>query len=82
MMGPMRFGDRPRVRPAGAENFAIMGQYCEIPHDTVFTVEYSVRSAMVAVREMTGLGKDPPPVVQTDRDLLVLLRAVQKLFGI
>jgi oleate hydratase len=79
---PRRFGDRPLVRPAGAENFAIMGQYCEIPHDTVFTGEYSVRSAMVAVREMTGLGKDPPPVVRTDRDLVVLLRAARKLFGI
>jgi oleate hydratase len=58
MIGRRRFGDRPRVRPAGAENFAIMGQYCEIPHDTVFTVEYSVRSVMVAVHEMTGLGPE------------------------
>jgi oleate hydratase len=79
---PRRFGDRPQVRPADAENFALIGQYCEMPHDTVFTVEYSVRSAMVAVREMTGLGKDPPPVARTDRNPIVLLRAARKLLEI
>ncbi|MFZ4701238.1 MAG: oleate hydratase, partial [Candidatus Methylumidiphilus sp.] len=35
-------GDRPDVVPVGAKNFAFIGQFCEIPDDVVFTVEYSV----------------------------------------
>ena len=79
---PRRSGDRPEVRPKGAENFALLGQYCELPRDTVFTVEYSVRSAMRAVYEMTGKGHPPPPVVRTDRDPAVLLRAARTLFDV
>ena len=40
--------------PSGAENFAVIGQFCEIPRDCVFTVEYSVRSAWTAVHGLTG----------------------------
>lgn len=78
---PRAAGDRPRVRPAGAENFAVMGQFCEMPRDCVFTVEYSVRSAWSAVHEMTGRVAAPPPVSRTDRDPRVLLRAARVLFG-
>ena len=42
-------GDRPKVRPEGAKNFAFVGQFCELLDDVVFTVEYSVRSAQTAV---------------------------------
>ena len=79
---PRRSGDRPSVSPKGAENFAVLGQYCELPRDTVFTVEYSIRSAMSAVHMMTGKGHPPPPVVRTDRDPKVLLRAARILFGV
>jgi oleate hydratase len=79
---PRSTGDRPAVRPKGAENFAVIGQFCEIPRDTVFTVEYSVRSARCAVHEMTGQCKPAPPVVRTDRNPLVLLRAARTLFGL
>lgn len=41
-------GDRPQVFPKGWRNLAFMGQYCEMPDDVVFTVEYSVRSAQTA----------------------------------
>ena len=46
---PRHKGDRPDVIPPGAKNFAFTGQYVELPEDTVFTVEYSVRSAQHAV---------------------------------
>jgi oleate hydratase len=72
---PRRTGDRPRVIPQGAENFAVIGQFCEIPRDCVFTVEYSVRSAWMAVHGLTGLVSPPPPVVRSDRDPRALLRA-------
>lgn len=55
-------GDRPAIRPEGYENFAIIGQFCEQPDDVVFTVEYSVRSAMSAVYSLLGLNKQPPAV--------------------
>lgn len=55
-------GDRPAIRPAGYRNLAIVGQFCEQPDDVVFTVEYSVRSAMAAVYSLLDLRKAPPPV--------------------
>ena len=32
--------DREAVLPAGTQNLAFMGQFCEVPDDMVFTVEY------------------------------------------
>lgn len=76
---PRRPGDRPKVVPEGALNVAVLGQFCEMPRDTVFTVEYSVRSAMSAVHALTGSGRPPPPVRRTDRDPRVLWRALRTL---
>lgn len=78
---PRAPGDRPAIRPEGAGNFALMGQYVEQPLDTVFTVEYSVRSARAAVRALTGTG-GPIPVKRTDHDPRVLLRAAKVLMEI
>ncbi|KAF0171189.1 MAG: myosin-crossreactive antigen [Rhodobacteraceae bacterium] len=76
---PRQPGDRPPVIPRGAENFAVIGQFCEIPRDCVFTVEYSVRSAWMAVHGLTGEVAPPPPVVRSDRDPRALLRAAKVL---
>ena len=78
---PRRPGDRPDVLPVGARNFAIIGQYCELPRDCVFTVEYSVRSARMAVAGLTGRVDQPPPVARTDLDPMVLARAARVLMG-
>lgn len=56
-------GDRPAIIPDGYSNLAFIGQFCELPDDVVFTVEYSVRSAQTAVYRLLDLHKDPPPVV-------------------
>jgi oleate hydratase len=50
------------IRPDGSKNLAFVGQYCEIPDDVVFTVEYSIRSAQMAVYSLLGLEREPPPV--------------------
>ncbi|AGA34999.1 myosin-crossreactive antigen [Thioalkalivibrio nitratireducens DSM 14787] len=76
---PRSPGDRPSVIPEGARNFAVLGQYCELPDDVVFTVEYSVRSAWTAVHALTGSGRAPPPVRRTDHDPAVLMRAARTL---
>jgi len=78
---PRQMGDRPPVIPRGARNFAVIGQFCEIPHDCVFTVEYSVRSAWMAVHGLTDQVAPPPSVVRSDRDPRALLRAAKVLLS-
>lgn len=46
---PRRLGDRPAVRPEGIANLAFIGQFAEAEKDVVFTVEYSVRTAKMAI---------------------------------
>ncbi len=75
---PRKHGDRPRTTPKGAQNFALMGQFVELPTDAAFTVEYSIRSARTAVKALTGVG-GPLPVVRKDRDPATLMRAARTL---
>lgn len=58
---PRTTHDRPLVLPRGAANFALLGQFTEIPEDVVFTVEYSVRGAMHAVYGLLGLDEHEIP---------------------
>ena len=74
-------GDRPQVAPQGATNLAFIGQFCEIPDDVVFTVEYSVRSAQLAVYKLLKIDKEPPPLYQGQRDLLVFIDAIDAMFS-
>ncbi len=69
---PREPGDRPQVVPAGSTNLGFMGQFCELPDDVVFTIEYSIRSAQTAVQALLGLKRGPPSVIIEDfnpRDL-------------
>ncbi len=71
---PRQKGDRPQVVPHGSRNLAFMGQFCELPQDVVFTVEYSIRSAQTAVYAMLGLQREPPAVYQGRFDPRVLIK--------
>jgi oleate hydratase len=75
-------GDRPQVVPEGSTNLAFVGQYCELPDDVVFTVEYSVRSAQTAVYTLLGLDRKPPAVYKGIYDPRVLYRAFMALHDI
>ena len=77
---PRVAGDRPLVRPTGTTNLAFIGQYCEMPDDVVFTVEYSVRSAQTAVFSLLGIPKEVSPLYQGQQDVGVLLRAMETMF--
>jgi oleate hydratase len=66
----------------GSKNLAFVGQYCELPDDVVFTVEYSVRSAQIAVYSLLGLEKEPPAVYKGHYDPRVLLEAFKALHEI
>lgn len=46
---PRKMTDRPNVVPNGSTNFAMISQFVEIPEDMVFTEEYSVRAARIAI---------------------------------
>jgi len=74
-------GDRPQVVPAVSKNLAFIGQFAEVPDDTVFTVEYSVRTAQMAVYELLQLDKKPTPMYRGDHDLAVLFDAAETMFG-
>ncbi len=79
---PREAGDRPKVIPKGSRNLAFMGQFCELPDDVVFTVEYSIRSAQVGVYALLDLKLAPPPVYQGKFDPRVLYRAFRALHDI
>ena len=59
---PRAKGDRPDVIPDGCVNFAFLGQFADTPRDTVFTTEYSVRTAMEAVYGLLGVDRGIPEV--------------------
>ncbi|MGL5616729.1 MAG: oleate hydratase [Sarcina sp.] len=69
-------GDRPDVVPKTAKNLAFLGQFSEIPDDTVFTVDYSVRGAQIAVYTLLGLNyKEVTPIYKGEFDVRILLGA-------
>lgn len=74
-----KLGDRPNVVPDGSTNFAFLGQFAEQPDDVVFTVEYSVRSAMTAVYTLLKLDKAPPPVFKGLHSPQVIVDAIGTL---
>lgn len=58
---PRAKGDRPNVVPEGTANLAFVGQYVEIPDNVVYTVEYSIHSALIAVASLLGFAQMIPP---------------------
>jgi oleate hydratase len=79
---PRSKDDRAMIRPDGSKNLAFVGQFCELPDDVVFTVEYSIRSAQMAVYSLLGLEREPPPVYKGQfnaRDLLEAFLALHEM---
>lgn len=76
---PRRKGDRPDVIPDGCINFAFLGQFAETPRDTIFTTEYSVRTAMEAVYGLLGVDRGVPEVWGSVYDIRNLLDSSVKL---
>lgn len=79
---PRVAGDRPAVIPQGSKNFGFLGQFAEVPGDCVFTVEYSVRSAMMAVYGLIDLEKAVDPVYPSQYDIRVLINAAKTCLGV
>jgi len=66
--------------PPDSKNFAFISQFVEIPADTVFTVEYSVRAAQMAVYELLGIPRKVPAVTPHDKSLHTEFEALLKAF--
>lgn len=79
---PRGKGDRPDVLPRNTHNLAFTGQFCEVPDDVVFTVEYSIRSAQLAVYGLLNLQMKPPGVYKGKFDPRVVLKAFLALHDI
>jgi oleate hydratase len=76
---PRTKGDRPNVVPDGSVNFAFIGQFSDTPADTVFTVEYSARTAMEAVYRLLDVDRGVPEVFGSSFDIRVLLNAASSM---
>lgn len=72
-------GDRPAVVPEGSTNLALLGQFVEIERDTVFTVEYSVRAAQMAVHKLMETREKPKDVYMGEHNVGVLIDALKML---
>ncbi len=59
---PRTSEDRPPVVSDEISNLAVLGQFCEIPDDIVFTLEYSVRAAQIGVYTLLHLDKKVTPI--------------------
>lgn len=80
MFMPRAYGDRPLPVPKNSKNLAFVSQFVEIPEDVVFTVEYSIRVAQMAVYELLGIDREIPPILHHDQSNKVKLNAVVKAF--
>ncbi|WP_159560794.1 oleate hydratase [Streptococcus halichoeri] len=73
-------GDRPDVIPQGSINLAFIGNFAESPsRDTVFTTEYSIRTAMEAVYMFLEVERGVPEVFNSVYDIRELLKALYYL---
>jgi oleate hydratase len=80
MFMPRQLSDRPLPVPPGSKNLAFISQFVEIADDVVFTVEYSVRAAQMAVYQLLGVARQIPPVTRHDKTLRVQFEALVKAF--
>lgn len=76
---PRSPGDRPPVVPPCTANLAFIGQYCEIPDNVVFTVEYSIHSAALAVSTLLGVPGAVPPAYRGLDHPTALVGAIRRI---
>ncbi len=78
---PRKMKDRPKVVPDGSINFAMISQFVEIPEDMVFTEEYSIRAAKIAIYTLMDVkDKKIIPVTPYNKRPSVLMEAFKTSF--
>jgi oleate hydratase len=81
MLMPRKKADRPLPVPQRSKNLAFISQFVEVADDVVFTVEYSVRAAQMAVYQLLKIDRKVPAITRHDRSFRVLLDSVEKAFA-
>ncbi|QQO07589.1 oleate hydratase [Breznakiella homolactica] len=71
-----KYGDRPLVIPKGSKNLAFIGNFAETVRDTVFTTEYSVRTAMEAVYQLLDVERGVPETFASAYDLRTIANSI------
>jgi oleate hydratase len=61
MFLPRKVADRPPVIPRGSTNLGLIGEYTEIPEESVFMVSYSCKSAQMAIYRLLKVDKKVTP---------------------
>ena len=80
MFMPRMLADQPLPVPRGSKNFAFVSQFVGIADDAVFTVEYSVRAAQMAVYQLLGIDRQVPPITPHEKSLRTQFVALIKAF--
>jgi oleate hydratase len=80
MFMPRAKTDRPLPVPACSKNLAFVSQFVEIAGDVVFTVEFSVRAAQMAVYQLLGIQRKIPPITQHDKSIKTIINSIAKSF--
>jgi oleate hydratase len=80
MFMPRQPGDRPMPVPRNSRNLAFISQFVEIQDDVVFTVEYSVRAAQMAVYQLLGIKRAVPAITANDKSLGTKIEVLLKAF--
>jgi oleate hydratase len=80
MFMPRQLSDRPLPIPEKSTNLALVSQFVEVKDDVVFTVEYSVRAAQMAVYQLLDIDRKIPEITAHDKSLKVNIDAVIKSF--
>jgi oleate hydratase len=81
MFMPRKTSDRPLPVPLTSKNLAFVSQFVEIPDDVVFTVEYSVRAAQMAVYQLLKIKRPVPAITRHDKSFSVLVDTLEKAFA-
>jgi oleate hydratase len=81
MFMPRRRSDRPLPVPVDSKNLAFVSQFVEIPDDVVFTVEYSIRAAQIAVYQFLAIDRPIPAITPHDHSWHTQFDAVLKAFA-
>ncbi|PJI07611.1 oleate hydratase [Clostridium pasteurianum] len=79
---PRGLHDRPQIIPKGCTNLAFIGQFVELEGDVVFTVETSVRTAMIAVYRTLQLDKPIMPLFEANHDIRIIVACLKKMLGV
>ena len=80
MFMPRLHSDRPIPVPPETKNLGLISQFVEIPQDVVFTVEYSIRVAQIAVYQLLNIKRKIPPVTPHDKEVGANFEALIKAF--